>query len=145
MALGEVFALSFLLIFAGWFNINTGLSNDYSTREQAVNNICYRYTQTASDLGVLTQPMFDEFSSKISLYGEFDIKIVAERFENDGSKTQLEGSSVIGLDLRENNYQIVSIYAEAKKRHPLSAVYKMFPFNYDVEYRLIGYSSAYVQ
>lgn len=142
----KAIGLTLLLIFGGWaLNYEFG-SRDYTTKQQAINNITYRYTQIAGKKGELNPTIYNELESKLNIYGNFDIKVVAERFNSDDTITKIEGTDVIGLDLRENEFDILTIFVEDTKKHFLNTVLEVSPLGrVDANYKLNGKSSVYIQ
>jgi hypothetical protein len=142
----ETWAASVLLIIFCWFAYFVQGDRDYATRQLAVNNITYRYTQIASKKGELNEVIYDELERKLDVYGEFEIRLLAEKFEEDNTITRLEGDEVIGYDLRGNDFDTITIYAEAQKDHYLTTIFQMFPMNFtNARYRIVSQSAAYIE
>ena len=142
--MGDILASTLFLIIMCWVSMFMQGDRDYSTQTQAISNLTYRYTQTAGKKGELTQAIYNKLEKSVSLYGAYDIEIIAEKFEDDNTITRLEGESVIEYDLRENEFDMLTIYVKAQKQHWLGAVQKVITGE-DFNYKIITKSSVYIQ
>lgn len=133
-----------LLIILGFLIFYYQGNVDYSMRCQAVSNIVYRYTQTAAKRGELNNTIYNELEKDLKYYGNYTISVEAEKFTSAGIE-KLEGSSVIGYDLRKGDYDILSVYIESEKEHWLGAVMKLCFNASGKDYKIKAKASAYIQ
>lgn len=137
----DFFPAIIVTIILMWFMFSMSLTYNYDIVQQDVENIVFQYTQIASKKGILQESVYEEMIGKIEKYGTFDIYLTAEKF-NGASKTELKGDSVIDRNLREEGYDLLTITAIAKKRHPISLLYSlnmfMRPNGNDYDIRLFG-------
>ncbi len=133
-----------------WYSFNAVLDRDFKIRQQAIENTVYQYTQIAAKKGALYDSVYNEMQDKLSRYGEFDIAVNAEKYT--GSKDIPEiiyDSEVIGEDLRREGYDIINIYVEYRKEHPLGKLYEITPFGtksgVKADIRHFAKASVYIQ
>lgn len=141
----DIIFSTILFFLLGWFFILFVGNVDYGARKLAVSNIAYRYTQTAGKKGEMNETIYHELEDKLQYYGDFTISLRAERFE-DGGVTILENGDVIGLDLRESGFDILTVSVISNKSHWLSAVTELSPLiRQAADFRMIGNAAVYVQ
>ncbi|HYF75323.1 MAG TPA: hypothetical protein VD757_01940 [Candidatus Nitrosocosmicus sp.] len=133
-----------------WYSFHAALDRDFKIRQQAVENIVYQFTQVAAKKGALYTSVYSEMVQSLSSFGDFDITISAEKFTGNSSIPQVaEGSSVIGRDLRKEGYDIINIYAESLREHPLGRLYEFTPFGTksgaEIDIRHFAKASVYIQ
>lgn len=142
----ETWIAAFMFLIFGWCCFFIQGDRDYTIRQQAVNNVTYRYVQVASKKGELSEVILDELEAKLSNYGNFEITLLAEKFEENNTITRLEGVDVVNYDLRENGFDTITIYVEGKKDHYLTKIFELSPMGKtDAKYKIIAQSSAYIQ
>lgn len=142
----EALPTTLLLILIGFIAFFTIGDRDFATINHSVGNITYRYTQTAGKKGELNDTIYSELENKLNMYGDFEITVLAEKFEEDGSITRLENSGVLNYDLRANGFDILTIYVEAKKNHWLSKLFEISPLGMkDVTCKTMSKSAVYIQ
>lgn len=140
----DILASILFVMFFVWSSYFLQGDRDYSTQTQAIANITYRYTQTAGKKGELTEVIYDNLKNAINHYGDYKITLIAERYEENNTVTKIEGATVVGYDLRENDYDILTIYVEGERQHWLGTVQKMLS-GADADYKIITKSSVFVQ
>lgn len=141
----DIIFTTVLFFLIGWFCILFVGNIDYSVRREAVGNVLYRYTQTAGKKGEMNEIIYKELQEKLHYYGEFEIALTAERFEKDKIIT-VENDAVIDLDLREEDYDILTIEIMSKRNHWLSRATELCPFlGKRIEYKITGSSAVYIQ
>ena len=144
----DALGITFILLILSWMMFFYQGSVDYNIRRQAVGNIVYRYTQTAGKKGVLNDVIYEELEDKLSIYGDYKIKVLAEKFNNKDLHL-LANEDVVDYDLRENMVDILTIYVESKEEHWLDKVLQISPFGRidtsNINYNIIAKSSVYVQ
>lgn len=123
--MGEILSTIIFIIIFSWCSFFMQGDRDYATQSQALTNIVYRYTQAAGKHGALNDTIYDELERSINLYGDYTITPIAEKLDASGV-VRLEGNSVIGYDLRANDYDILSIYVESNHQHWLHAFLNFF-------------------
>lgn len=133
-----------------WYSFHGVLDRDFKIRQQAVENLVYQYTQVAAKKGVLYTSVYSELNDKLSVFGNFDIKVTAEKFTGSAEAPELiKDTEVIGNDLRKQGYDIISIYAESYNSHPLGRLYRMTPFGSasgaEADIRYFAKASVYIQ
>lgn len=133
-----------------WYSFHAVLDRDFKIRQQAVESIVYQYTQVAAKKGALYGSVYSELEEKLSCYGEFEIELTAEKFTGTGDSPELlEGMEIIGEDLRDKGYDIISIYAASINEHPLGRLYEITPFGTEsgahADIRHYANASAYIQ
>jgi hypothetical protein len=142
----EALGLVLLIIFGGWAMNYELATRNYNTESQAVSNLTYRYTQVAGKKGELSTVVYNEFKKKLAIYGDYEITIVAEKFNEDDTITRLENDSVIDLPLRENEFDILTIYVQEKNRHLLSTIFEVSPLGrLESDIHLAAKASVYIQ
>ncbi|HAN09727.1 MAG TPA: hypothetical protein DCP90_03840 [Clostridiales bacterium] len=116
------------------------VERDYKIKEIQVEDIVYTYTQVASKKGMLTTSMYKEMSKKLGVMGAFYINIKAEKFFKDSEiPLEIEGEkTIVGVDLRNEGFDILTITAIAKSNHVLNVFYN----TNRVIYKLNGRASA---
>lgn len=140
----DILASILFVIFFAWSTYFMQGDRDYSTQTQALSNITYRYTQTAGKKGELTEAIYQDLEKAINLYGEYEIKVIAERYEEDNTTTKIEGDAIVGYDLRENEFDILTVYVEGKNQHWLGTVQKLLS-GADADYKIVTKSSVFIQ
>lgn len=133
-----------------WYSYHSVLERDFRIRQQTVENMVYQYTQIAAKKGSLYNSVYDELERKLASFGDFSIGVMAEKFSgNNDIPVVLTGSQVIGRDLRLDGYDIISIYAESVKEHPLGRLYNITPFGGNsgagADVRIFARASVYIQ
>lgn len=142
----KAIGLVLLMIFCGWGMNYELATRSYNTESQAVGNVTYKYTQIAGKKGELNPKIYEELEKKLAIYGDYEITIVAERFNEDDTITTLENDNVIGLNLRENDFDILTIYVQEKTKHFLSAVFEVSPLGrLESDIHLAAKASVYIQ
>lgn len=134
-----------LMMILAWYTSYFVSYSDFDAKQQAVNTITYNYTQLAAKKGQFTGGMKDELISKLSPYGDYEVYVWAEK---DGSSSYLEGTSVIGADLREGDYDFVNVYVNSTKAHSLTFFYKTAIFGNtgsSIEMKVSSKASSYIQ
>jgi hypothetical protein len=133
-----------------WYSFHAVLDRDFKIRQLAVENIVYQYTQVAAKKGALYSSVYNEMQDKLSRFGVFDIYVSAEKFTgtNDIPET-IDGSEIIGRDLRSTGYDIINIYVESQNEHPLGRLYEITPFGTksgaEADIRYFAKASVYIQ
>lgn len=143
----DAIGITILLIIFTWITLFTQFSLDYNTRQQAIENIVYRYTQVAAKKGEMSSLVYEEMEKKLNLYGEFDIILSAEKFsENDVAEYT---NDILDTNLREEGFDIINVYAQSRKPHLIKIVMHNTPFGdlnkSNTNYYLIAKSSSYVK
>ena len=133
-----------------WYSFHAVLDRDFRIRQQAVENIVYQYTQIAAKKGVLYNSVYNEMEDRLSRFGDFAISLTAERFTGMSDTPELmEGSDIIGRNLRSEGFDIINIYAESTNEHPLGRLYEITPFGTksgaEADIRYFGKASVYIQ
>lgn len=140
----DILASILFIIFFVWSSYFLQGDRDYSTQTQAIANITYRYTQTAGKKGELTEAIYNDLENSINYYGDYKITLIAERYEEDNTVTKLEGTNIVGYDLRENDFDILTIYVEGERQHWLGSVQRLLS-GADADYKIVSKSSVFVQ
>lgn len=133
-----------------WYSYHSVLERDFRIRQQTVENIVYQYTQIAAKKGSMYNSVYEELEGKLEGFGDFSIAVMAEKFNGNNDMPEvLTGSQVIGKDLRKDGYDIINIYAESLKEHPLGRLYDITPFGgssgAEAEVRIFARASVYIQ
>jgi len=133
-----------------WYSYHAVLERDFRIRQQTVENIVYQYTQIAAKKGSLYNSVYEELEGKLSRFGDFSIGVMAEKFSGNNAMPEvLTGSQAIGKDLRSDGYDIINIYAESMKEHPLGKLYEITPFggnsSAEAEIKIFARASVYIQ
>lgn len=133
-----------------WYSFHAVLDRDFKIRQQSVENIVYQYTQIAAKKGALYGSVYDEMERRLSNYGTFEIRVTAEKFTGTNELPDvMEGTEIIGKDLRSSGYDIINIYAEGLDRHPLGRLYEFTPFGTrsgaETDIRHFAKASVYIQ
>ncbi|MFZ5352211.1 MAG: hypothetical protein ACOZCL_05740 [Bacillota bacterium] len=132
-----------------WYSMFGVLDRNYKLAQQDIENTVYTYTQIAAKKGVIYKSVFDEMCSKLDKYGEYEVYLKAERFEESAEVIKLEGWSIIDADLRNQGYDLINITVVYTKRHPVSVLYEYSVFGtpngkkYD--FRLTARACSYIQ
>lgn len=132
-----------LFIFSAFLYFVQG-DRDYTARQQAIDNVTYKYTQMASKKGEMSEVLYEKLEETLAIYGDFEIKLKAEK-EANGSIMSLHDDQVVDYDLRENEYDAITIYVTSKKEHYLSKILELPPWNIDSTHKITSQSSAYIQ
>ncbi len=144
----DALGITLTMFILAWMMFFYQGSVDFQVRQQAVGNIVYRYAQTAGKKGILNDTIYQDLGDKLSLYGDYEIQILAEKFNTDGV-IALNSDAVINYDLRENNFDILTIYVISKKEHWLDQVIEKSPFGKTdtsrLQYHIIAKSAVYIQ
>lgn len=144
--MSEITSATIFFIIFTWICFFIQADRDYTVRDQAVSNITYSYTQTAAKKGTINDTIYNELESKINKLGDFNIFIVAERFNGDGTVTTLMNDMVIGYDLRGNGFDIITVYVSSTKEHYLNKVLSIFQGDAaNDRYRIEARAAAYIQ
>ncbi len=116
------------------------VERDFKLRQRQTEDIVYTYTQIASKKGSLSESMYEEMNSKLSMLDNFNINLKAEKFVNGSdSPLVIEGEkSIKDLNLRDEGFDILTISVEAKDRHMVNYFYN----TKKVVYKLNGRASA---
>lgn len=120
-------------------------TKEYQLKQKAVENIVYNYSQVAGKKGVLNQASYDALVKELTRFGDFEIILKAEKFEQDGTKTIVDGDSVIDYDLRTNDYDLITIYVENKDELFINKVYATPPMGIDTNYTLYARGCSYIE
>ena len=136
------FTLMFTLLMFGSYR-DSG-TRDYQLRQRAVDNIVYNYSQIAGKKGVLNESSYQELVKDLSIYGDFEIRLIAEKFEGD-TPIVLEGESIIDFDLRGNEYDLITIYAEDKEDLFINKVYRSSPMGIEANYKLYSRGCSFIE
>ncbi len=142
----EALGLVLFMMFSSWAMNYELATRNYNTENQAIGNITYRYTQVAGKKGELNSTIYEELEKKLAIYGDYEITIVAEKFNEDNTITRIENESVVDLDLRENDFDILTIYVQDKNKHFLSTVFEVSPLGrLESDIHLAAKASVYIQ
>ncbi len=142
-------ALLVLPVFT-WYSMFTVLDRNYTLAQQDVENIVYQYTQIAAKKGMLYKNVLEEMDENLSKYGEHEIFITAEKFEEGTEPTKIEAWDVVDEDLREMGYDLINVTVTYNKRHPVSVMYEYSVFGTPTgtgrsyEFCLFGKASSYI-
>lgn len=133
-----------------WYSYHSVLEQDFRIRQQTVENIVYQYTQIAAKKGSLYNSVYGELERKLEGFGDFSIGVMAEKFSGSNDiPVVITGSQVIGKDLRTDGYDIINIYVESLKEHPLGRLYDITPFGGSSgagsKIRIFARASVYIQ
>ena len=123
-------------------------SSNFDAQTQKATELTYNYTQLAAKKGSLTSTMYNELKTSLSKFGDFDIYAKAERYNSDGTKSTIEGASLLNYDLRENDYDTLQIHARSSKDHGLTYFYKMAIFgatDFASSVRVNTQAASYIQ
>mgnify|MGYP001166079138 CR=1 FL=1 len=133
-----------------WYSFHAVLDRDFRIKQQLVENTVYQYTQIAAKKGALYESVYDEMTDKLLKFGEFKISITAERFTGTNDIPEvISGSDIVGRDLRAEGYDIINVYVEYLKEHPLGRLYELTPFStrsgIEADIRHFAKASVYIQ
>lgn len=133
-----------------WYSMFGVLDRNYKIVQHDVENIVYTYTQIGAKKGLLYKSVYEEMCSKLDKYGEYEIYLSAEKFE--GKETDpflMEGWSIINMDLRDQDYDLLNIIVIYTKRHPVSIMYEISVLGTSngnkYDFRVSGKACAYIQ
>lgn len=148
----DFWAAIIVIAFISWSVFTGQLDRDFDLKQKQIESITYRYTQIAAKKGTLYSSVYNEFENKLSLYGDFDIYITAEKYTGNNTIPEIinnHDTTIIGMDLRNEGYDVINVYVENTKRHPLSRLYELSPLgiitgkSYDI--RLVSKASVFIQ
>jgi hypothetical protein len=133
-----------------WYSFHAVLDRDFNIKQQAVENLVYQYTQVAAKKGTLYASVYREMEERLSKFGEFNIAVTSEKFTgNSDIPDVIMDGDVVGIDLRSEGYDIINIYVECQKEHPLGKLYEITPFGtssgVDADIRYFAKASVYIQ
>jgi len=133
-----------------WYSFHSVLDRDFKIKQQAIENIVYQYTQIAAKKGALYESVYAEMEQRLKAFGEFDIAVSAEKYTgNSNTPEVIVNDAVVGRELRSQGYDIINIYAEGRKEHPLGRLYELTPFGTPsgvfTDIRFFAKASVYIQ
>jgi hypothetical protein len=132
-----------------WYSMFTVLDRNYTIAQQDVENIVYQYTQVAAKKGILFDSVLIDMEEQLSKYGEYEVFIKAEKFQENSEPFILEGMTAVNYDLRKQGYDLINIIVIYKKRHPVSIMYEYSvlgaPNSKSYDFTLFGKASSYIR
>jgi hypothetical protein len=132
-----------------WYSMFTVLDRNYTIAQQDVENIVYQYTQVSAKKGILFESVLNDMEEQLSKYGEYEVFIKAEKFQENNDPFILEGMSAVNYDLRKQGYDLINIIVIYKKRHPVSIMYEYSvlgaPNSKSYDFTLFGKASSYIR
>jgi hypothetical protein len=141
--LGLTLLFGVFLTWLGFLNVG---EKDYDFRAQNVKTLVYAYTNAAAKRGNLNSTIYEELKNTINIVGDFNIEVIATKFEANGSKTIINGTSAIDFDLAGNDFDLLTIYVEDQNDLFLNKVYDVTPGGaIETNYKVVAKATSYIQ
>lgn len=141
----DILFTSFLFFILAWIGILFIGSIDFYVQQEVVNNITYKYTQVSAKKGEVNDTILTEFQEALNKHGEYEIALQAEKIEENAIEI-INDSDLINYDLRDNNYDVITVTVRQVNNHWLGKVFEKSPLlGMKVETKIQSKSSAYIQ